>query len=168
MYKEVKNDLFNWGQLLNIVSNFIMVIAFIMFVFIALSMSLNSYPFILSTVIEARNSRRYFPISIASYVYCWVLHLLSFGQVLTFFALGYMGRLLKQRRRIDFALKLQKLTYVCMGIFNLCCLLVLIFGQLLLSDVKNHLLYCSKQSPENKEAWNSHCKDYCINPGNSK
>jgi hypothetical protein len=64
--------------------------------------------------------------------------------VLTFFALGYMGRLLKQRRRIDFALKLQKLTYVCMGIFNLCCLLVLIFGQLLLSDVKNHLLTCSK------------------------
>jgi len=52
MYKEVKNDLFNWGQLLNIISNFIMVIAFIIFVFIILSMALNSYPFILSTVIE--------------------------------------------------------------------------------------------------------------------
>jgi large-conductance mechanosensitive channel len=52
MYKEVKNDLFNWGQLLNIISNFIMVIAFIIFVFITLSMALNSYPFILSTVIE--------------------------------------------------------------------------------------------------------------------
>ena len=103
MYKEVKNDLFNYGQLLNIVSNFIMVIAFITFVFIALSMSLNSYPFILSTVIETRNSRRYFPNSIPSYIYCWVLHLLSLALVVTFFALGYMGRLLKQRRRIDFA-----------------------------------------------------------------
>lgn len=147
MYKEVKNDLFNWGQLLNIISNFIMVIAFIIFVFIALSMALNSYPFILSLVIETRNSRRYFPISIASYVYSWVLHVLSIGLVLTFFALGYMGRLLKQRRRIDFALKLQKLTYVCMGIFNLSCILILILGELLLSDVESKLLTCKKDNP---------------------
>jgi hypothetical protein len=73
--------------------------------------------------------------------------------VTIFFALGYMGRLLKQRRRIDFALKLQKLTYVCMGVFNLSCILTFIFGQLLLSEVKSLLLTCSKD--ENKDVWDS-------------
>jgi large-conductance mechanosensitive channel len=51
MYKEVKNDLFNWGQLLTIVSDFVVVISFIVFVFIALSMILNSYPFVMALVI---------------------------------------------------------------------------------------------------------------------
>jgi large-conductance mechanosensitive channel len=56
MYKEVKNDLFNWGQLLTIVSDFLVVISFIILVFIVLAMSLNSYPFLMSSVIENRNA----------------------------------------------------------------------------------------------------------------
>ena len=81
------------------------------------------------------------------------MHVLSLGLVLTFFALGYMGRLLKQRRRIDFALKLQKLTYVCMGIFNVFCILILILGELLMSDVESKLLTCSND--DNKDFWDS-------------
>jgi hypothetical protein len=142
MYKEVKNDLFNWGQLLTIVSDFIMVISFIVVVFIVLSMCLDSYPFILSTVIQNRNARRSFPISTASYVYCWVLHLISLALISTVFALGYMGRMLKYRRRIDFAFKLQKLTYICLAVFITGCLLVLIFGQLHLSEVLYWLKEC--------------------------
>lgn len=61
LYKQVKNDLFNWGQLLSIVSDFILVISFILLGFIVLSMALNSYPFILSTAINQSNSRRFFP-----------------------------------------------------------------------------------------------------------
>ena len=52
LYKQVKNDLFNWGQLLSIVSDFILVISFILLGFIVLSMFLNSYPFVLSTAIN--------------------------------------------------------------------------------------------------------------------
>jgi hypothetical protein len=132
MYKEVKNDLFNWGQLLTIVSDFILAISFIVFVFIALSMALGSYPFVLTLAIQKRNVRRYFPESIASYIYTWVLHILSVCLIATTFALGYMGRMLKKRRRIDFAFKLQKLTYACLASFILCCILILIFGVLLL------------------------------------
>ena len=52
LYKQVKNDLFNWGQLLTIVSNFILMCSFILLGFIILSMALNAYPFIMTTSIN--------------------------------------------------------------------------------------------------------------------
>jgi hypothetical protein len=75
-------------------------------------------------------------------VYCWIVHLLSLLLAATVFALGYMGRMLKQRRRIDFAFKLQKMTYICLGVINAASILIIIFGNLYVSDVKTWLKEC--------------------------
>lgn len=107
LYKQVKNDLFSWGQLLTIVSDFILVISFILVGFIVLSMALNSYPFILSTSINQSNARRYYPTSTnSSGVYIWILHVMSLMIALFCLAFGVLGRLLQKKRRIDVALKL--------------------------------------------------------------
>jgi hypothetical protein len=165
MYKEVKNDLFNWGQLLTIISDFIVVISFILLGFVCLSMGLNSYPFIMSTAIQSRNSRRYFPTSLWTGALCWILHILSFFLVLTCFALGYMGRMLQKKRRIDFAFKLQKLTYVAIAVFNVSCIMILSFGSLLLSNVKYWIETCA-ETEKSDPKWDT-CKNICLNPNPS-
>lgn len=62
-YKQIKNELFAWGQLIQIVSTFILVISFILFIFILLSLILNSFPFLLILSIDANTTPRFFPTS---------------------------------------------------------------------------------------------------------
>ena len=163
LYKQVKNDLFNWGQLLTIVSDFIMVISFITLGFILISMALNSYPFIISTVINQSNARRFFPTKEnSSNTYCWLLHILSLITVLMCLSFGVMGKLLQQKRRIDYAIKLERISIVSIFIFNICFILIMVFGNLLFQTVNDSLLECSTEESFEKPKNIKMCNVICL------
>lgn len=104
LYKQVKNDLFNWGQLLTIVSNFIMVCSFILLAFIILSMSTDNYPFIMTPSVNVDIQTRFDPhFSNGTAIFCWAIHILSFTIAAVCLAIGIMARLLRKKRRIEYA-----------------------------------------------------------------
>lgn len=139
----MKNDLFNWGQLLTIVSDFIIVCSFILLCFMLLSIGLNSYPFIMTYSISQTNARRFFPVTTNyTVLYCWIIHFLSILIALTCFSVGIMGRMLKQKRRIEFAFKSQKFSIINAAVFNICFVLILIFGNFYIDEVEVSLKDC--------------------------
>jgi hypothetical protein len=104
LYKQVKNDLFNWGQLLTIVSNFVLVCSFIFLAFVILSMATDNYPFIMTISVNKDIQARFDPHSSnGTAPYCWAIHILSFIIAGICLAIGIAARLLRKKRRIEFS-----------------------------------------------------------------
>ena len=59
LYKQVKNDLFNWSQLINIISSVIITGTSVFLIFIILSISTQNYPFVMTIAVSKETENRY-------------------------------------------------------------------------------------------------------------
>jgi hypothetical protein len=145
LYKQVKNDLFSWGQLLTIVSDFIIACSTILAGFIGLSMALNTYPFMLTWSINAQIDLRYSPITAnKTMMYSWIIHILSLVIAGTCLGIGVMARLLRQKRRIEFAFKLQRFVVISIGILDGAFGLILVVGTMYIVLVGDTINKCAE------------------------
>ena len=96
LYKQVKNDLFSWGQLLTIVSDFIIACSFVFLGFAILSIGLSSYPFIMTFSSNKDIEIRFMPTSAnGSLAFAWIIHFLSIFVAIDFLCIGIFARLLR-------------------------------------------------------------------------
>ena len=101
-YKSVKNELFAWGQLIQIISAFIMIVSVLVLVFNALSILLDSFPFVLILSVDNNTTPRFYPDKIDNtLVYGFILHVLALIQCLLAFGMGLSMRFMRKRKDID-------------------------------------------------------------------
>ena len=87
LYKQVKNDLFNWSQLLNIVSSIMITGTSVFLIFIILSIATLNYPFVMSIAVSKETENRYESIKgNYSLLYIQLINMLSV--LITFLILG--------------------------------------------------------------------------------
>ncbi len=144
MYKQIKNDLFSWGQLLSIISDTILVLSVILIGFIVLSMAMNSYPFNLTPAINSRVENRFFPSAFnSSLLYSWVIHLISLFVGGICVSVGIFTRLLKKKRREEYAFRLQRFVSFNIIAIVVSFLLIYIFGILFVTSIIDTFRECS-------------------------
>jgi len=90
LYKQVKNDLFNWSQLLNIISSIIIAGTSVFLIFIILSIATLNYPFMMSIAVSKETENRYERI-VGNYsiLYIQLINILSVIITLMILAIGF-------------------------------------------------------------------------------
>jgi len=93
LYKQVKNDLFNWSQLLNIVSSIMITGTSVFLIFIILSIGTLNYPFVMSIAVSKETENRYESIKgNYSLLYIQLINLLSVLITLIIIGIGFALR----------------------------------------------------------------------------
>jgi hypothetical protein len=101
-YKSIKNELFAWGQLIDIISIFIMIVSVLVLIFNALSIFLRSFPFVLILSVDNNTTPRFYPDKYDNtLVYGFILHLLALIQCLLGFGMGLSMQLMRKRKDIE-------------------------------------------------------------------
>ena len=163
LYKQVKNDLFNWGQLLTIVSNFIVLCSCIFLAFIVSSMALRSYPFLMTPAVSKKTENRFHPISgNNTLLYSWLIHFLSLVILGIMLTIGIFLSRLRQKRQINFALFIEKLIFSCIVVINVSLIGVCVIGNIFyIKAIDDSIKTCVEDyyNPLNSEL----CKQVCMN-----
>ena len=101
-YKSIKNELFAWGQLIDIISIFIMIVSVLVLIFNALSIFLRSFPFVLILSVDNNTTRRFYPDKYDNtLVYGFILHLLGLIQCLLGFGMGLSMQFMRKWKDIE-------------------------------------------------------------------
>ena len=129
LYKQVKNDLFNWSQLMNIVSSVVIAGSIILLAFVTSSMAVMSYPFLMTAAVNKKTESRFLPNNEnKSVLYISIINALSILVALSIGAMGIGLRRLRKKREIDFAIKVERLIMVSMFITNISLALICFIG----------------------------------------
>ena len=104
----MKNELYAWGQLIQIISNFIIIMSILTLMFGILAISLSSYPFVLILSIDNYSTPRFYPDKNDNTLfYGYLLHILAIILCLLSFGMGASMRFMKKRKDIDMCNKLR-------------------------------------------------------------
>ena len=145
------------------VSNAVIVLSTIALGFITLSAGLGTYPFIMTPSISKSIEYHYIPDSKNStIVISWIIHLLSFSIALICLKIGIMARSLKEKRRIEYAFKLQKLVMYSTIFINSAILMILMFSIIYFNVVHSTLHSCEKNY--NDKNLIDLCRSVCKSP----
>lgn len=88
-------------------SDFTIACSVVLVGFISLSMVLNTYPFLMTWSLNNTIELRYIPNTKNSTIfYSWLIHIFSLVIAGSCLCIGVMARLLRKKRRIEFAFKL--------------------------------------------------------------
>jgi hypothetical protein len=129
LFKQVKNDLFNWSQLMNIVSSVVIAGSIILLLFVTFSMAVMSYPFLMTAAVNKKTESRFLPNNEnKSVLYISIINALSILVALSIGAMGIGLRRLRKKREIDFAIKVERLIMVSMFITNISLALICTIG----------------------------------------
>lgn len=128
-YKNVKNGLFAYGQLIQIVSNFIVVISMMILMFNILSVSLNSYPFVMILAADNTNAARFYPVKADNTLFHgYLLHILSVIQCLLGIGLGLSMKVIKKKKDVEMCSKLKFVITISGISFIIIQLLIFLIG----------------------------------------
>ena len=143
IYRKMKNDMFNWGQLLLIISNFLMICSFIFLVFVLLSLVLGSYPFILILSVSAETNHRFIPSKDdGTLAYGNVLHAISVLLGASGIAISVAMRFIKKKKDPRYCYMFGRVIILSGVIFDAVLLLVLILGILFFERTTDTLEKC--------------------------
>lgn len=145
-----------------VVSDATIVFSFIALGLITLAMVLGSYPFIMTASISSKVENHYIPHvngQTFTYILCWTIHLLSFSIAFLCFTIGIMASHLKEKRRIEYAFKLQRLVLYSTVFIASAFLMILIFSIIYFNVIHSKLHMCEKE-----EQTSATCKRICTSP----
>lgn len=136
IYKQLKIDLYNWGQVINILRDFIIASCLIDFVFVCISWSIGGAPFILVITVTYQGSKHLVPTDLNQTAGdAIVLHLLTLLMSLMGFAFGILAYMMKSRRKVSLGYLLEKVTVLNAVLINIMLILVYFFGNAILGNV---------------------------------
>ena len=125
-------------------SNFILVISFILFIFILLSFVLNSFPFLLILSIDANTTLRFIPSSDdGTLYYGYFLHIVAIMMTVQCILLAISMKLLKKRKDTEMCRIMKIVTYVNGIVIVIESLLAFLFGILYINNTITMLEKCS-------------------------
>jgi len=108
IYKKVKNELYAWSQLFQIISDFIILMSLMALGFGVLALCLDSYPFVMIMSIDNNSKPRFYPDKNDNTLfYGYLLHVFAIILCLQAFGLGVSMRFMKKRKDIDMCNKLR-------------------------------------------------------------
>ena len=135
IYKQLKNDLYNWGQVLAIVRDFLLACSIILFIFVLISLMIGGFPIVISICVTYRGSKHIMPNPLNDTVlYGYILHALSMSVAILGFLFTVVAYRFKKTRRVDLGYWLEKITVIGVIFLNIMLVLLYFFGNVYLGN----------------------------------
>lgn len=136
MYKQIKSEVYNWHQIVRIVSDLVFLLALLIAAFEALALAVKGHPFLLGLCVTYQGSKYLHPsVSLGKLPY----HEFVSGLTLTIAAIGFafwfFSRRLVEKRNVRLSYKMEKVMIFSMIFIVAVVALLYYFGRLYLDGI---------------------------------